>query len=173
MEIHEEYIILVNKFRELANGPILKTDAFQESINKYWILADVYMDNDDGVIEKATKNGHTVVKTDIREMSFEDESFGMVVDTSTIDHIEEYPLALDEYKRVLKKDGYLVLISWFNNLEEDTEGAPIAQWRQLYFALPKFKEELEKRFKIELEGHFENLNGEKRFLRWFLCKKSN
>jgi SAM-dependent methyltransferase len=51
---------------------------------------------------------------DIRRMPFPAANFDVLLDLSTIDHIDsvEVPLALDEYKRVLKPGGDLVLVSW-------------------------------------------------------------
>lgn len=55
---------------------------------------------------------------DIRNLPFKDNSFDMILDLSTLDHIPENQVmdVLQEYKRVLKKDGILVLIFWYNSL---------------------------------------------------------
>jgi SAM-dependent methyltransferase len=69
------------------------------------------------IIEKVndfTEGMIKVIEGDIRKMPFEDEEFDVVMDLSTLDHIpyKDTKKALEEYRRVLKKDGHALLISW-------------------------------------------------------------
>jgi len=55
-----------------------------------------------------------VTRGDVRSLPFADRFFDVVLDLSTIDHIPEGDIsrAIEEYQRVLRKDGILVLVFW-------------------------------------------------------------
>jgi len=59
-----------------------------------------------------------VTRGDIRSLPFADRFFDVVLDLSTIDHIPEstLPQAIEEYRRVLKVGGILVLVFWKEDL---------------------------------------------------------
>lgn len=102
-------------------GSLLKTDLFDESLTDglYPLLArhaekvtGIDISND---IVAAVKKRHPqldAVKTDVREMPFDSESFDVIVSNSTLDHFEtpgDIVTSLLELKRVLKKGGQLLV----------------------------------------------------------------
>jgi ubiquinone/menaquinone biosynthesis C-methylase UbiE len=52
-----------------------------------------------------------LIKADLRELPFEDDSFDVVISFETIEHVEEPQKALAELHRVLRPDGVLVVSS--------------------------------------------------------------
>ena len=98
-----------------------------------------------------------VIQGDIRNLPFKNNSFDILLDLSTLDHIPENQIidVLQEYKRVLKKDGILVLIFWYNSffikfvkyirkyIRRARENAT-----QYYFSLKLVKNNVKKRFDI-------------------------
>jgi ubiquinone/menaquinone biosynthesis C-methylase UbiE len=79
---------------------------------------------DKNVIDLAIKNigtdGWTITQGDIRNLPYEDNTFDLLLDFSTIDHItpEELPNVLNEYKRVCKSNSKFTIIVWLSNKNE-------------------------------------------------------
>ena len=48
-------------------------------------------------------------KMDLRETSFNDEFFDIIICSETLEHVPEVEIAIKELKRILKKDGYLII----------------------------------------------------------------
>lgn len=59
--------------------------------------------------ESGHYGGVEVITGDARHMPFEDNSFDLVVSSSTLEHIPEFWLACDEMKRVLAPGGVLII----------------------------------------------------------------
>lgn len=76
----------------------------------------------DVAIEKAAKQGILVKHADIEEgWPYKDKQFNVVTATEIIEHVVDPDHVLVEAKRVLKKNGYLVittpnLSAWFNRI---------------------------------------------------------
>ena len=125
MEIEEIYA----HYRELVRryvppwGFVLKTDCHNEAVSGFKDLGDVlnakrttYVEIDLETIERAKERypDRHFTHGDIRALDFRDEYFSTVVDLSTIDHIplEDVPVAISEYHRVLKDGGRLLMVAW-------------------------------------------------------------
>lgn len=172
-KIHGRYQELVEEAKLNSKGLSLKTDCWQEANDFNPIKVDYYCELYQELVDKAKAKGYNVVQGDIRNLPFEDETFGLLVDTSTIDHIPDYEKALKEYYRVVKRGGNLLLVTWVLLKDEDflsnedSYGNP-----QYYFAYEKFKENLKKYFIIEQHAFF-NYKNNCGILTWFKCKKPN
>jgi SAM-dependent methyltransferase len=161
--------------KRVNSGRVLKTDCHNESgIFGHsrpiipWIKDFVQVDAleiDPDVISKAKANigedGWTVTQGDIRKLPYSDDSFDLLLDFSTIDHVtpEELPIVIKEYHRVCKPNGKFTIIVWLSNKNErdSTYGY------QYYFEKEYFKKELEK-FGVIIESYHllsQGSNGEK------------
>ena len=80
-------------------------------------LSITILEYDSNVINKALKlfPDLKIDKGDIRKLTYEDKYFDLVADFSTIDHISKNDIytVLNEYLRVTKDDGYILLVCWF------------------------------------------------------------
>ena len=56
-----------------------------------------------------TKENLQFVESNVLKLPFEDNSFEVVVSFETLEHLAEHQELLEEFKRVLKDDGYLVI----------------------------------------------------------------
>ncbi len=52
---------------------------------------------------------------DASKMKYEDNSFDVVCLSNSLHHLEDIPLILNEMRRVLKKDGYIIINEMLNN----------------------------------------------------------
>lgn len=124
--IHKKYQLLVNDLK--PNGIILKTDTWNEVETKYPIEADYYLEIDEERVVKAKNIGFNAYQGDIRALPFEDEVFDTLIDLSTIDHIKDYEIALNEYSRVLKKGGKAIIVAWFGDIKPVMEYYGMQYW---------------------------------------------
>ncbi|MAG39304.1 hypothetical protein CMO90_04430 [Candidatus Woesearchaeota archaeon] len=105
---------------------ILKTDCFEEAYGHDQILFNIAKENGEvygidisnEVIEKAKERQkefktkkRTFICCDTKKLSFEDNFFDVIISNSSHDHFpkKELPAAIRELKRVLKKNGVLIL----------------------------------------------------------------
>jgi len=93
------------------------------------------------------KNIH-IAQGDIRTIPLKSNSFDILLDLSTLDHIpqNETTNVLREYNRVLKKSGIMVLVFWYRSLPVRLllkEGPT-----QHYFSLNSIKNDVKKHFDI-------------------------
>jgi len=107
---------------------MLKTDLWNEGIDRSRDILGLYKNQENFdlygidispfVCSSARSEGNYVhvICGDIRKMPFKKDSFDMILDLSTLDHIHEERIAdvLQEYKLILDKDSILVLIYWYN-----------------------------------------------------------
>ena len=65
-----------------------------------------------------------ILRGDIRDIIYKDNCFDLVADFSTIDHIPEKDVnkALQEYLRVAKDSGFVLLVCWFAYNKTDVIG---------------------------------------------------
>ncbi len=166
MLIHEKYIILANEVyglvkKNVEKPQVLKTDCWNEGTKNFPIgqLFDaVCIDVDKDMVEKATINYPNIVALvgDIRKMSFVDERFDLVIDCSTLDHIQNFRPAIKEYMRVLKNGGYCLVCCWtvYNeaNISEAQRNGEWSPGQQYYVYLPDMLEELKLHGEIIKEG---------------------
>ena len=73
--------------------------------------------------------GIDIRQGDICNLPYEQETFDIVLDLSTIDHVEHYTAALDEYKRVLKPGGAALIVAWVDTNWHKQE-YPVQFWFQ-------------------------------------------
>ena len=123
----------LNKFNEVIDKykpqTILKTDCNNEAFSRPIkgglvknITKEVYVDlieYDKETILKAKTlfPDLNITQGDIRNLNdIKDNCYDLVADFSTIDHVSaaDIPLAINEYFRVLKQKGHLLLVCWFS-----------------------------------------------------------
>lgn len=145
--LHQTYQDIAHPFK---SGYTLKTDVWQETRDHYEapIDADEYLEILPDLVEKAKQKGLNVTQGSILEMPYKDDTFDTLIDTSTIDHVEDYEKALDEYRRVLKPEGRLLLITWTTKHATFSDGTDLAGGTQYYFNHGQFYDALSKRFTV-------------------------
>ncbi len=107
---------------ELRGRKFLKLDLWNEAINTRilkWVSeqgAEVYgMDISHVVSRRAKNNAQAdgssmeLIRADIRELPYVDNSFDVVYTMGTIEHIDEYRHAIEEIHRVLKPGGRAII----------------------------------------------------------------
>lgn len=107
---------------DLRGKRFLKLDLWNEAINTRilkWVAeqgAEVFgMDISHVVSRRAHQNALNegsdmdLVRADIRELPYADESFDIVYTMGTIEHIDEYRHAIEEIRRVLKPGGRAII----------------------------------------------------------------
>src|SRR5258708_3073254 len=77
-------------------------------------------------LERLKDPRYTCIKCSAEEIPLEDESVDAVISTASLDHIPDYRKALSEVRRLLKKDGVLILTinsrsSWWKLLLSGTD----------------------------------------------------
>lgn len=102
----------------------------------------------------------------ITDLPFPNESFHVILDLSTIDHVMNYEQVLNEYSRVLKPGGYALIVSWLDSYTHEVE-------EQIWFEHDAFLSAINARFKIIETQFFDNVNGVPYFghLAKIVCKK--
>jgi SAM-dependent methyltransferase len=172
MWIHEEYQRLA---REHGRGRILKTDLWNCAETEFPIatlLPNVTcIEVDEARVAKAKRRhpGCDFRVGSVTDLPFADDEFDTVLDFSTIDHVADPARVLDEYQRVLKPGGRLVLVVWLavgETAEEETAWGG----KQYFFEMKPFVNLLKSRFRIEGAEHFAPLAYGPRYLYCFLCR---
>jgi SAM-dependent methyltransferase len=180
MTIHEQYQVYAKQAVSLAgNNPhILKTDCWNEVYGDFPIstlFKDILcIEIDPDTVKRATEKGIKAIVGDIRGLPYTDESFDCILDLSTLDHIADFSLALDEYQRILRSGGICLIITWCHESHQrvyDTGN------KQFYFNSDAVAEEIAKRFEViehdrppQMADSHETTLGHT-FLRRFLCRK--
>lgn len=105
----------------------------------------------------------TLFKGDIRHIPTDSGIFDVVIDLSTLDHIPEIEIekALKEYNRVMKKNGILILVCWYNSFSVKRVLLPFLKYflrlndpfPQYYFSLENLLEKLRQNFYI-IESYY-------------------
>ncbi len=113
-----EIALFRRAFGDLSGKRLLKLDLWNEAINTrilHWARAEgcrvTGMDLSAVVAARARANGPSLslVQGDIRDLPFRDGSFDFVYTMGTIEHIDEYPRAVEEVFRVLAPGGRAVI----------------------------------------------------------------
>lgn len=86
--------------------------------------------------------GLKVSRQDIRDIKYDTETFDVVMDFSTIDHVRDWRLVLKEYNRVLKPGGTASIIYWAKPALEYEGG-------QFYFPEGSFEKDFQKYFRLK------------------------
>jgi SAM-dependent methyltransferase len=120
-----EHIKLVSGWiGDTENFNVLKTDLFEEALGPDQFLFDIFkkdtvfgLDISKLVVEKAAARAkeygrkcHFIVGDNTR-LPYKDESFDLIISNSTLDHFKKryFPIALSEFKRILKPEGKIIL----------------------------------------------------------------
>ncbi|MEO8275423.1 MAG: class I SAM-dependent methyltransferase [Thermoanaerobaculia bacterium] len=117
-----EIALIGRSFGDLRGKRVLKLDLWNEAFNTrilHWMAdqgAETYgLDLSNVVAHQARRNtaqaGQPVrlMRADIRELPFPDNSFDAVYTMGTIEHIDEYVQAIDEVRRVLRPGGRAII----------------------------------------------------------------
>lgn len=153
-----------------TNPIILKTDASNEATNlpkKGGIAGNLngkitIIEYDKNIISNAIKTNPKLnfIQGDIRKMPFKNDSYDLIIDTSTLDHIHPRQLGktLEEYKRVLKPLGVLLLFCWCtDNGKYAIQYNNEKKWTpedQYYFQHPELLSHFNQRFDLKEEDIF-------------------
>ena len=178
--IHEDYLTAVQDLaRRYQPKRILKTDCWNEADGDTPIanvIGAECVEIDSDCVQRAQSKFPGLVATvgDIRVMPYENKIFDMLVDLSTIDHMFDYQVALDEYVRVTKDGGVVYIVVWISadpcdyDREDGSHFDPTGKYRQYYFSEEKFLGSLNRTFKSVIHGVFHHFKGV-RTLHWFEC----
>ena len=117
-----EIALIEHAVGDLRGKRILKLDLWNEAFNTRildWMRSRgaevVGLDLSRVVAERARRNALAeggplaLLRADIRELPFPDDSFDMVYTMGTIEHIDEYPQSLREIHRVLRPGGRAIV----------------------------------------------------------------
>lgn len=119
--------------------------------------------------------GATCVHADIRSLPLAAESFDVVIDASTIDHVPLCDLAtvVAEYHRVLVPRGHFCLIAWCSETETGPINAPWRAHHQYYFRAAVVRQTLSAAgFRIEQERELFREGEDKRMICWHATKET-
>ena len=151
-------------------------------------------------LPKGERDRNGVLNEDIMELSFEDNSFDLVVCRDVLEHVHDYKKALEEICRVLKRDGFLIMSVPFKYdsysdevrtlyenganhylMNPEIHGNPIDESGSLVYTIPgwemiDFMKNLFKEVKCEFyfsieKGYLANYNGIPQSL--FVARKTN
>lgn len=135
---------------------VLKADAFNEATRRYRTpISELVPDACCIEIEAATVAQARVNcpkldirQGDVRDLPWEAGTFDLVVDLSTIDHIQEPGTALREYARVLKARGVLLIVAWVNMAPGTVSGESGYGGTQYFFDVRNFRKALREWFDV-------------------------
>lgn len=177
------YLDKVKKLVEKYDNPyILKTDCNNEAEGRplpggiaFNVNARVQMiEYDRRTIDNCKRKypGAKVDQGDIRDLPYEDSTFDIVLDLSTIDHIPQKDIerTISEYHRVTK--DYLLLIIWYGerDLVDRTNTKKFDPANQYYFDQEETREILDKYFTTQ-EEDYNFYNHGRSWLGYHLLKK--
>jgi len=133
---------------DIASGVGYGTFFLSRSVNKIY-GADI---NDDSV--NFAQNNFSGKNIEYRvedgtKLDFKDHFFDAVISFETIEHINDYELFLLEIKRVLKKDGILIISTPNKNIASPKLTTPLHDYHVREWSLDEFKELLLRYFSIE------------------------
>lgn len=117
-----EIALIQRHFGPLEGKRVLKLDLWNEALNTRilnWMSsqgAETFgLDFSRAVTSMAHRNSRSqgdpmrLMEADIRRLPFRDNSFDFIYTVGTIEHIDEYHLALQEARRVLKEGGRAII----------------------------------------------------------------
>lgn len=107
-------------------------------------------------------------------MPYRDGVFDLIIDASTLDHVPQERLGqtLEEYRRVLKQNGYAAIMVWVSGGATPHITNHEQSWTPdytCYFAEPVLRRALEDKFIVEEQQQF--YTDGKGHMDYFLCKK--
>ena len=106
-----------------------------------------------GILNHKKRSVILLKSGDVRSLTSENETFELILDLSTLDHIHpaETGRVLSEYERVLKPGGKLLLMVWVNSenydvgVDDENQGPE----HQFFFGQESLTQEIRKYFSIE------------------------
>ena len=162
--VYDYYLSRSQKLVNDFDSPVvLKTDCYNEAevhLLNHSIVKKVFgykgmhlIDCNSDFIKAADKKigerkNVVIMNGDIRFLPYKRDSFDLILDLSTIDHVPSSDLGLVfcGYNKVLKGDGVALIISWLSKKDE-VQG----DWKpenQYYHFVDYFESELKKRFVV-------------------------
>jgi O-antigen biosynthesis protein len=106
------------KVLDVACGSGYGSEILSESGADYVIGCDISKESIEYAQKHYQKDNIKFVTNDIKKLNFNDEEFDCVISFETLEHIKDQKLVISELKRVLKKDGILIIST--PNLESRT-----------------------------------------------------
>jgi len=137
-QIHQYYL---EKTKQLSNDSykILKTDIDNEVYNSPNIAnnikGDVFLLEYNINLVRHSNIKKNLINGDIRYLPYKNNTFDLIIDLSTIDHVPETIQVINEYNRVLKKNGTILIFVWCGNTKNEKEWNPSNQY---YINLDEF-----------------------------------
>jgi len=170
-EVYKGYVEIAKSF-DVKDKVVLKTDCHNESmtyshsipiIPEFSEAKEIYcLEYDSRIILRAEKilNEYGVVVSNGTISNpgefYDDEKFDIVFDFSTIDHvtIEELPIVIKAYKKILKKGGVLSLV-----ILTSKELIVEANGNQMYFPFSLVDSIMKEEFVIEEDYNLHTIHG--------------
>lgn len=118
---NKEIISLIDKWDEPGNKMVLVTDLFEDALvpkgifewlqGRYQMVfgIDISKETIKSFYRDRNLNAKRCLVCDVREISFKNNSFDLIVSDSTLDHFKNIESALTELYRVLRPGGKLIL----------------------------------------------------------------
>jgi len=139
-----------------ARPRVLKADAFNEATHRdrspiSELVPDACcIEIDHNTVEAARRNcpGLDIRTGSVCDLPWGPGEFDLVVDLSTIDHVQEPEQALREYARVLAPRGVLLVVSWVNCAPGTVSGLSGYGGTQYFFDVRAFRKALRERFEV-------------------------
>jgi SAM-dependent methyltransferase len=168
--IHERYQMLANCLD--IEKPVLKTDLWNELKTGWPIKADMYVEIDQEMDDRAKRKGYNAIRGNIEKLPVANQSISSLLDFSTIHHIPDAFPALKAYFRALQNDGLscCLLICWVGNKASH----PMENWHglQYYFNEPLLITKIIRAgFRIRWREKFEGLGDQASALKCFFLEK--
>jgi len=118
LPIHQRYSLLISSLQ--IHSPVMKTDLWNEQNTSWPVKADIFVEVDPVMVQKARDAGINAINCSITGLKLEDDSVSTIIDLSTIDHIEDPYPALKEYCRALRKEkkSDCYIVCWLGQKED-------------------------------------------------------
>jgi SAM-dependent methyltransferase len=173
MPIHHRYSLLINSLQ--FHSPVMKTDLWNEQNTSWPIQADIFVEVDPLMVQKAREKGMKAINCSITDLKLENDSVSTIIDLSTIDHIEDPYPALKEYYRVLRKEkkSNCYIVCWLGKKEAAVKMTNWNGWQYCFREIDFIKKVSKAGFKIKFKEMFEGLGDDQYYLKFFHLKLQN
>jgi len=107
------------KVLDIACGSGYGSEILIDQGAKYVVGSDISKETIDYAKKQYQKENIKFILNDIKKLDFPDEEFDCIVSFETLEHVKDQDIVISELKRVLKKDGILIIST--PNLESRTD----------------------------------------------------